>query len=120
MAMPPACRYDADGDGYLSVDDLALLMAEVDAAYGRSPLPADLQCAEAAMAMARLSHGGGALSLSGFRDAVGSLQLRGCSRLFRFDAPLFSDVGGAVSDTRCAACAAEGGGPSPAAALASA
>ena len=86
--------YDADEDGLLAPPELATLLSDVRRAYGNPPLPAHEALAEAVDLIADLEAAGGsapALSLSSFRAAVGQLRVRGCSRLFRCDTPLFRD-----------------------------
>eukprot|EP00964_Phaeocystis_antarctica_P018120 scaffold10046_cov69-Phaeocystis_antarctica.AAC.1 len=85
--------FDRDGDGTLSLAELGLLLLCVRQAYGHAPLPPHEQQAEARRSLEQLlgqeaaGPGGGApaavLTLSLFRDGVGALRLRGCSRLFR-------------------------------------
>lgn len=74
--------YDADGDGSLSVSELATLLHHVREAYEHPTLSQERQLAEAAETHLALSSGG-ALTLGLFREAVGSLRLRGCSRARR-------------------------------------
>ena len=91
--------FDRDGDGILSLAELGLLLLRVRQAYGQPPLALHELQAEARRSLEQLlgpeaaGPGGGApataLSLPLFRDGVGGLKLRGCSRLFRVAGPLF-------------------------------
>ena len=91
--------FDRDGDGILSLAELGLLLLRVRQAYGQPPLPSHELQAEARRSLEQLlgqeaaGPGGGApaaaLSLPLFREGVGALKLRGCSRLFRVASPLF-------------------------------
>ena len=89
--------YDADEDGRLAPTELAQLLADVRRLYGNPPSNASDTLAEATALAFELDRdgrgptGAPALSLAAFRAAVGQLRIRGCSRLFRAEMPLFRD-----------------------------
>ena len=91
--------YDRDGDGALSLPELSVLLAHVRRAYGNPPLASAEEDAEARRAWGLLlgggAHAGGVLTFAVFREGVGALRLRGCSRLFRLSSPLFPPTTGA-------------------------
>ena len=81
--------YDHDGDGELSATELAVLLGHVRLAYGQPSLEVEAEMAEAATLLEQLTGAAGRrLTLSLFREAVGLLKLRGCSRLYRTEFPL--------------------------------
>ena len=94
--------YDADEDGWLTPPELAQMLADVRRLYGNPPTSREEALAEATSLAHELesemsvathlpprSADEPALSLAAFRAAVGQLRVRGCSRLFRSDTPLF-------------------------------
>ena len=81
--------YDADNDGNLRPAELATLLAHIRIAYAQPPLALAEADEEACMLHAALVAEGGVLCLRVFREAVGQLRVRGCSRLFRSDFPLW-------------------------------
>ena len=122
--------YDVNCDGELSVAELATLVSHVKLAYGHPAVTREEERSEAAAlhaslagaaagatagatAGAAMGASGARLSLGVFRDAVGQLRLRGCSRLFRSEFPLFQASEEAPSAVAALPPASADGAPAP-------
>jgi hypothetical protein len=104
--------YDQDGDGELSATELAVLLGHVRLAYGQPSLEVEAEMAEAASLHEQLTGAVGTrLTLPLFREAVGQLKLRGCSRLYRTEFPLCLPVAQESAATAVAAAAVAAAAP---------
>ena len=105
--------YDHDGDGELSATELAVLLGHVRLAYGQPSLEVEAEMAEAASLHEQLTGAVGTrLTLTLFREAVGQLKLRGCSRLYRTEFPLCLPAAQECAATAVAAAAVAAAAPS--------
>ena len=104
--------YDQDGDGELSATELAVLLGHVRLAYGQPSLEVEAEMAEAAALHEQLTGAVGTrLTLPVFREAVGQLKLRGCSRLYRTEFPLCLPAAKESAATAVAAAAVAAAAP---------